>query len=374
MKRIVFYILFLLTLVSTSTFAQDTDEASAATSAFADSLNTMPTENKKQAKNFRNTLKKIIRGFSSVDTNYIEPQHYVMQTMLQGTYTYERYTVGTDNGEEIEFAPEPSLKIGPYIGWKFLFWGYTFDVYHMEEDNRKEYSLDLYSSQIGIDLFYRKTGSNYKIKRMSYDNDKIPEMHNVRFDGFHASIKGFNLYYITNHRKFSYPAAFAQSTVQRRSCGSPMFGIGYMRHTLDIDWKKLSELTTKRMGEDQSMVVDSNIVSGKVKYTDFSLTGGYGYNWVFAKNWLFSGSLSLGLAYKRATADNEHSGFDLKNFRLTNFNLDGVGRFAIVWNTTKWFAGASTVIHTYNYHKQQFSTNSMFGNLKIYIGMNFWRK
>jgi hypothetical protein len=209
---------------------------------------------------------------------------------------------------------------------------------------------------------------------MSYDNDKIPEMHNVRFDGFHASIKGFNLYYITNHRKFSYPAAFAQSTVQRRSCGSPMFGIGYMRHTLDIDWKKLSELTTKRMGEDQSMVVDSNIVSGKVKYTDFSLTGGYGYNWVFAKNWLFSGSLSLGLAYKRATADNEHSGFDLKNFRLTNFNLDGVGRFAIVWNTTKWFAGASTVIHTYNYHKQQFSTNSMFGNLKIYIGMNFWRK
>ena len=360
--------------MSTSTFAQDTDEASAATSAFADSLNTIPTENKKQAKSFRSTLKKIIRGFSSVDTNYIEPQHYVMQTMLQGTYTYERYTVGTDNGEEIEFAPEPSLKIGPYIGWKFLFWGYTFDVYHMEEDNRKEYSLNLYSSQIGIDLFYRKTGSNYKIKRMSYDNDKIPEMHNVRFDGFHASIKGFNLYYITNHRKFSYPAAFAQSTVQRRSCGSPMFGIGYMRHTLDIDWKKLSELTTKRMGEDQSMVVDSNIVSGKVKYTDFSLTGGYGYNWVFAKNWLFSGSLSLGLAYKRATADNEHSGFDLKNFRLTNFNLDGVGRFAIVWNTTKWFAGASTVIHTYNYHKQQFSTNSMFGNLKIYIGMNFWRK
>ena len=33
------------------------------------------------------------------------------------------------------------------------------------------------------------------------------------FDGFKSSIKGFNLYYIFNHRRFSYPAAYSQSTV-----------------------------------------------------------------------------------------------------------------------------------------------------------------
>ena len=48
--------------------------------------------------------------------------------------------------------------------------------------------------------------------------------------------------------------------------------------------------------------------------------------------------------------------------------------FGIVWNNTKWYAGASTVIHTYNYKKEQFSTNSSFGSLNIYVGVNFGRK
>ena len=62
------------------------------------------------------------------------------------------------------------------------------------------------------------------------------------------------------------------------------------------------------------------------------------------------------------------------DFSFNNFNLDGIGRFGIVWNNTKWYAGASAVIHTYNYKKEQFSTNSSFGSLNIYVGVNFGRK
>jgi len=31
-------------------------------------------------------------------------------------------------------------------------------------------------------------------------------------------------------------------------------------------------------------------------------------------------------------------------------------------------------VHTYNYNKDQFSTNSIFGNVNIYIGFNFNKK
>ena len=34
-------------------------------------------------------LKRTIRGFSKIDTNYVEPQHYEFSAMLQTTYTYD---------------------------------------------------------------------------------------------------------------------------------------------------------------------------------------------------------------------------------------------------------------------------------------------
>ena len=37
------------------------------------------------------TVKKVVRGFSKIDTNYIEPQHYNFTVMLQSTSTYDIY-------------------------------------------------------------------------------------------------------------------------------------------------------------------------------------------------------------------------------------------------------------------------------------------
>lgn len=69
------------------------------------------------------------------------------------------------------------------------------------------------------------------------------------FDGFKSSIKGFNLYYIFNHRRFSYPAAYSQSTVQRRSAGSMLLGIGYTEHELEVNWDKLTNLVDEKLNK-----------------------------------------------------------------------------------------------------------------------------
>ena len=113
----------------------------------------------------------------------------------------------------------------------------------------------------------------------------------------------------------------------------------------------------------------------KVRYTSYSISGGYAYNWVFARNWLFAASLSVALAYKRSTGDLHYkSEFSLRDFKFGDVNIDGVGRFGIVWNNTKFYAGASTILHSYNYRKSQFSTNNVFGSLNFYFGINIGRK
>lgn len=322
-------------------------------------------------------LYEFVKEFSRIDTAYIEPQHYNYTVMLQNTNTYEVYRLSTEHGNSVTFAPKPSVKLGPYLGWRWVFLGYTFDLNHLSADKgKKEFDISLYSSQIGIDLFYRKTGNDYRIRRLrlSGDVDTSP-MHNVSYDGLSVSIKGFNLYYIFNHRKFSYPAAFSQSTMQKRSCGSALLGIGYTQHSLNVDMTKLNTLIHERLGEQaSSLPIDSELDNGKVKYTDISVSGGYAYNFAFAPRWLFATSLSLALGYKKTMGEGDEADHLFKNFDIRNFNIDGVGRFGLVWNNNRWYAGASTILHSYNYSKKRFSTNNFFGNLNFYVGFNFCKR
>lgn len=315
--------------------------------------------------------------FNDIDTNYIEPQRYNFTTMLQNTNTYEVYRIASDKGQSITFAPEANIRIGPYFGWRWIFLGYTVDITHLlqksNDKRRQEYDLSLYSSMLGIDIYYRRTGNDYKIRQLYLgEGINTDPIRGTGYDGLMSSIRGFNLYYIFNHRRFSYPAAFSQSTIQRRSAGSPLLGIGYTRHTLEANWKELADLVSCRLGN--HVKVDSTLMFDKIKYTDVSISGGYAYNWVFAHNWLLASSLSVALAYKQSSGDLPHERFSFSDFKFSNINIDGIGRFGLVWNNSKWYAGMSMIFHAYNYRRSNFSTNNFFGSVNLYVGFNFGKR
>lgn len=323
---------------------------------------------------------KIFHGFNDLDERYVEPQHYNYTVMVQNTNTYEGYTLKSESGQSIAFAPRPSMKIGPYIGWRWVFLGYTFDIGNFNDGNKKtEFDLSIYSSLLGIDLYYRKNG-NQRIKGVSLGNGINKNfMRGTSFDGLDVSVKGFDIYYIFNHKKFSYPAAFSQSTRQKLSCGSPLLGIGYTSHSLSLDYDALKSVVDEKLQESQvdgkKITLDEDFNFNRIKYESYSVSAGYAYNWVFARNFLFSSSLSLAVAYKQSKGDVEKYGGHLaREFNFKNFNIDGIGRFGIVWNNNTYFVGASTVLHTYSYKKSRFKANGYFGSLNIYAGFNFGKK
>lgn len=329
-----------------------------------------------QPKKKMSWLRRTIRGFSYIDTNYVEPQHYNWSVMLQGTYNYDIYRISTvgDNKQSITFAPESSIKVGPYFGWRWVFLGYTFDLRHVEiGHSSKKIDFSFYSAQIGADFYYRRTGSDYKVRNVKLgDNIDSKLLENEPFDGLNVGITGINVYYIFNHKRFSYPAAFNQSTCQKISCGSWMVGLGYLNNTLDFDHNKLQNLINQRLGR-QDVKLDSALMFNSLRYYDISASVGYAYNWVFARNWLFGASLSLAIAYKKTQGETDSSSrsFNFNNLNIANFNLDGIGRFGLVWNDTRWYAGASAIIRAYNYKKERFAANNIFGSLNVYVGYNF---
>ncbi len=322
-------------------------------------------------------LRRTIRGFTQIDTTYIEPQRYNFTVMIQNTGSFDRYTLHDNSGMSVRFAPKPSNKIGPYFGWRWIFLGYTVDIFAHDAGSRQSLNLSLYANQLGVDLFYRKSGDNYRIDHFSVKSDiSTGALKNVSFDGFNSSERGINLYYIFNHKKFSYPAAYSQSTIQRRSCGTALAGFSYSSHSVDVDWEKFYHLVDEKLGAGTSAeILDTTRHSANVKYIDYALSGGYAYNWVFAKNWLLDISAQGALAYKKSHSDvnTNNKGF-FRELDFKNFNVDAIGRFAVVWNNMRWYAGLSAVFHTYNYLRNKFYVNTTFGNVNVYFGYNFGKR
>ena len=315
-------------------------------------------------------IRKVGKEFNAVDTTFISPNLYNLAFMLEHSSWYEYYRLGSNsnNGEQsISFSPNANFKLGVYFGWRWIFLGYSFDVKdifggHKNKAKKTEMALNLYSSKFGVDLYWRKTGSDFKIR--SYNGFQLnTPTKNMDFNGFQSKIKGLNAYWIFNYKRFSYPAAYSQSTNQRKSAGSLMAGFSYSQHNISFDYDKLP--TEMR---DQ---LHNALLFKKVKYSDYSLCLGYGYNWVFAKNWGSNLSLLPAIAYKKSKINDTpqpHTHW------IKDINFDLITRASIVYNNSKYFAGAALVMHTYDYRKEDFSLTNTFGTLRVYVGLNFWKK
>ena len=315
---------------------------------------------------FKRAIKKFM-NFSDFDTLYISPNRYNYALMATHFSNFEYYSVTSEfpQPQKLSFSPNPHNKIGLYFGWRWIFLGWSVDIDDIyRKTNRKnkgtEFDLSLYSSKLGVDIFYRRTGNNYKIHKIRGFYDEIPSDYSEDFSGLKVDIKGLNLYYLFNNRKFSYPAAFSQSTNQRRNAGTFIAGFSISKHNLDFDYQQLPAYIQERMNPGMKV--------NKIKYTNANISFGYAYNWVFARNCLACLSLTPAIAYKASDVDAETQ--EGKAW-YSKFNLDFLLRAGVVYNNGKYFVGTSFVGKNYNYHRNNFSLDNGFGTLQVYVGFNF---
>ena len=323
----------------------------------------------KRSEIIKRAIKKFL-DFSDFDTAYISPNRYNYALMLDHFTNYEYYSVGsgTPEPQRLRFSPKPHNKIGVYFGWRWLFLGWAVDadgLYGKKNGKKRgrEFDLSLYSSKLGVDIFYKRTGNSYKIHKITGFSDRIPTDYSEDFNGLKVKMKGLNLYYIFNNRRFSYPAAFSQSTNQRRSAGSFITGFSVSAHNLDFDYTQLPPIIQETMNPGMKV--------NHIKYTNISLNFGYAYNWVFARNCLACLSLHPAVAYKTSRIRKAEEETDEW---YKNFNIDFILRVGIVYNNSKYFAGTSFVGRTYDYYRNNFSLNNGFGTLQVYAGFNFCLK
>ena len=282
---------------------------------------------------------------TSYDTNYVvRPEgKWTLKVRLNQTGN-DFHARGTVNGIRSKADLKTSHKTTVSIGASYRGLSASLAINPAKMSGAyKDYELNLnyYSSRISLDFSYQRSetlaGDVYR------DNNPSP------LESGDLSMKVVNLagYYTFNHRRFSFPAAFNQSYIQRRSAGSWLAGISYQGGIIE---------TSDGLKAKNPNAPDVTIDVGHV-----GIGGGYGYNWVLGKRWLLHLSmLPTFVVYNRnkMTVNGEH-----KEAHHMRFNMIFNERAAVIYHfSPRYFAGATLVMN-----------NSVFDDDAVVVNQNKWR-
>ena len=122
-----------------------------------------------------------------------------------------------------------------------------------------ELNFNSYGRRFGYDIIYQDA-HNFT---GWYD---MEGMERIELPANMLSVRTLNLnaFYIFNGRRFSFPAAFTQSYIQRRSAGSFLVAVSGMGQHTTLKWEQETQ----------------------IKMTNIGIGGGYAYNYVPSQDWL----------------------------------------------------------------------------------------
>lgn len=264
-------------------------------------------------------------GRKKTDTVYIQrmPTRFRIRLMLNASGSN---IIAKGLNEGVSFKADLSAKnkytVSIGASYRGLSAALAINPAHLSGRNKDyEFNVNAYSNRLGADLIFRST-KTFKGKVMSEDNESVIPEGAVRQKHLNA-----NIYYVFNSRRFSYPAAFTQSWMQKRSCGSFMVGSSLTMGNIDVDndnalWDKALSL----------------------KFINIGIGAGYAYNLVLRKGWLIHlSSLPEIVVFSRCTMK-EDGNKEETPYRFPN--VIAVGRIAVVRHFDKYYAGLSAVVNT----------------------------
>lgn len=191
-------------------------------------------------------LRWIANNWSAYDPRYSTPSFYNWAASAKNTLSQEWLNMSTSEGMNIQMSSKLSSKIGLYLSYSFLEYGYSIDVMALKGTNRRnEFTLSINSNLVNVDLIRRRTGGDFRVNKLrvpSFDwetldettRDLLPTVRKLSYDNYISyDITGANINYFTNHKKYSNPAAFSNGAIQLRSVGSPIVGLGYTHQRVE---------------------------------------------------------------------------------------------------------------------------------------------
>lgn len=253
---------------------------------------------------------------------------------------------GKENGEHFKSEMTADYKSTVSVGVSYLGASLFFALNPaklMGRYNDYELNINAYGNRFGFDFIYQNA------KNFTGWHDHAG-MERIELPADMLSVKtlNFNAYYAFNGRRFSYPAAFSQTYIQRRSAGSFLLAASAMGQHAELDWEKKMDL----------------------KMTNIGIGAGYGFNFVPSRSWLLHiSSLPTFIIYSRTSMTFGDTHVPLK-YHFPEVIITGRG--AVVRQAGNKFYGLSMVYNFTNIgHKEHLSVFNTKWRFRAFLGLRF---
>ena len=284
-----------------------------------------------------------------IDTAYItRPQTKWTLTARYNVSGAEIESEGIEEGHHFKSEMKADYKSTLSVGVSYL--GFTLSMALnpaklMGKYRDYELNFNSYGRRFGFDVIYQDA------KNFTGWNE-TEGMERVTLPADLLSVKTLNVnaYYAFNSRRFSYPAAFSQSYIQRRSAGSFLLAASGMgqRGTVHGERLDMQEMT--------------------FKMTNIGLGAGYGYNYVPHQGWLLHISgLPTFIVYSNTTMTFDDTKVSLK-YHFPEVIITGRGAAVYQWRNK--FAGVSMVYNFTNIgHEESLAVHNSKWRLRTFFGL-----
>lgn len=265
------------------------------------------------------------RARSRVDTSYIErtPQRLRFRLTLNASGSDIRTRgINADGNFNTEMKAQNKYTVSLSAAYRGLSLSVAMNPAHLAGE-KKDYELNMnaYGNKFGADVIFHSAKTFEGSVHTPHGNTGIPS------GMISQNMLTLNAYYALNGRRFSYPAAFSQSWLQKRSCGSLMFGVSFMGGVL-------------KARHDE--VIDNP--ESRISIACVGIGVGYGYNLVLRHGWLIHlSALPEIVVYSHCHITTDGSRTNMP-YRFPN--IIAVGRMAVVRHFGRYFAGFTAVVNT----------------------------
>ena len=273
---------------------------------------------------------------------------------------------GTTFESNLSTGLKPKLNV--QVGYKgvALAGGISFNKLKGGQDRDFDVKLNMYGKKFGFELglsgieslhgHYMLDVPGWSAFPLINENDTIwvplPIDIEVPEGKVSQSVFNFNFYYAFNNKKFSYPAAFTQMFIQKKSAGSLLVGgelhVNVINIGDTIDHDELFRL--------------SNVTYG--------LGVGYGYNLVLPHRWLIHASALPYLVLHSKTTVRNYMNGDGNSVTADFPEVFVICKAAIVHDfNTRWFAGATGQLNWSNVNSKKLKTGNSQYQVFIFVGV-----
>lgn len=208
-----------------------------------------------------------------------------------------------------------------------------------------ELNFNSYGRRFGFDVIYQDA-KNYT----GWTETDGMERVTLPADLLSMKTLNVNAFYVFNSRRFSYPAAFSQSYIQRRSAGSFLLAASGMGQRGTVNGERLDMEETA------------------FKMTNIGLGAGYGYNYVPGQGWLLHiSALPTFIVYSNTSMTFGDTKVPLK-YHFPEVIITGRG--AAVYQWAGKFLGLSMVFNFTNIgHEESLALHNIKWRIRTFFGL-----